>query len=124
MGLAALAKGDANAAQMWISRRSRSKLADRQSWAFQGRELVEALFVRTSIAAKETERAIERQFVDVCCPSSADASAVTWLLADCMPTLFKAGGFVPTSILAKGSSAPASQGKRISIPGSQARVTT
>jgi len=119
-GLSSLAKGDVNAAQADL-KTIESKLADRPTWAFQGRELVEALFVRISIAAKETERAVER--IVAALPKQRDASAMTWLLADCMPPLSKAGGFIPTSILAAGSSTSSTQGRRISIPGSQPRVT-
>jgi hypothetical protein len=117
-GLSALARNELEAAQTDASAIDQ-KLADRRNWAFQGRELVEALMVRISIVTKEMEKAIVR--LTDALPIQRDASAVTWLLADCAPTLLKAGGFLPVSILARMTS-PVAHGKRISTPGTQPRA--
>ena len=117
-GLSALAKNDVKAAQA-DAHAIEQKLADRPSWQFQGRELVEALMVRLAIVTKEVEKAIVR--LTDALPMQRDASAVTWLMADCAPELLKAGGFLPISLLARMTS-PVAQGKRISTPGTQPRV--
>ena len=95
-GLSALARNDLKAAQADAAAIDR-KLADRPNWAFQGRELVEALVVRIAIVSKEVEKAIVR--LTDALPMQRDASAVTWLLADCAPPLLNAGGFLPASVL-------------------------
>ena len=117
-GLSALARNDVKAAQADAASIDK-KLAGRPQWAFQGRELVEALVVRIAIVTKEMEKAIVR--LTEALPLQRDASAVTWLLADCAPPLLKAGGFLPVSILAR-MTAPVAHGKRISTPGTQPRV--
>ncbi|HSQ32714.1 MAG TPA: AAA family ATPase [Gemmatimonadaceae bacterium] len=91
-GLCALELGKLDAARVAVSELT-SRMGDRTDW-FQGRELVEALFVRMDAAEGRNVQALTRFATAVSLAEAADVYSAAWLVAVCSDSL--AGADQPT----------------------------
>jgi diguanylate cyclase (GGDEF)-like protein len=86
VGLASLASG-AVASAREAMREVELRLAGRDGWWFQGRELVEALAVRLAAADGDIERAAARLERSLSAAEAVDVYGASWLLAECAEVL-------------------------------------
>jgi tetratricopeptide (TPR) repeat protein len=91
-GLCALELGRLDAARIAVSELA-SRMGDRSDW-FQGRELVEALFIRMDAADGRNVQALTRFATAVSLAEAADVYSAAWLVAVCSDSL--AGADQPT----------------------------
>ena len=87
-GLCALELGRIDAARVAVSN-LRARIGDRTDW-FQGRELVEALFIRVDASEGRNVQALTRFATAVSLAESADVYSAAWLVAVCSGSLAEA----------------------------------
>ena len=87
-GLCAIELGRVDAAQLAVSE-VRTRVGDRTDW-FQGRELVEALFIRVDAIEGRNVQALTRFATAVSLAEAADVYSAAWLVAVCSDSLAEA----------------------------------
>ena len=87
-GMCALELGKLDAARLAVAE-LRSRIGDRTDW-FQGREVVEALFIRVDVLEGRKVQALTRFATAVSLAEAADVYSAAWLVAVCSESLAEA----------------------------------